>query len=30
MIQKVGEGEFGRHGGQYRTAMFKDDSLKQA
>ena len=30
MIQKVGEGEFGHHGGQYRTAMFKDDSLKQA
>jgi len=29
MIQKVGEGEFGHHGGQYRTAMFKDDSLAE-
>ena len=29
LIQKVGLGEFGHHGGQYRTAMFKDDSLAE-
>ena len=29
MIQKVGLGDFGHHGGQYRTAMFKDDSLAE-
>lgn len=29
LIQKVGEGDFGHHGGQYRTAMFKDDSLAE-
>lgn len=29
LIQKVGGGKFGHHGSQYRTAMFKDDSLEQ-